>query len=124
MVKYQLNLALSNYPLSLRKPSHLGLAALLNAIDCQDGGDGSFSIYVEERIASLLLACDSNNLLDIRLALATEISLQSTSEPMRAILTAHPPTSHAHIPKHYHHNDINIRNDMGSPRVVACDMMM
>lgn len=115
LVKYQLNLALLNYPLSLNKASNLGLAALLNAIDCQEG-DGSFGALVQDKIGSLLYSCTDALLLDIRFALVTEISLQSVSEPMRAVLTSH------HTSLHYKH--VGIQDDLGSPRVVSYGMMI
>lgn len=97
LVQYQLNLSLLNYSLSLNKASHIGLAALLNAIDSQeqDGDQTSMiSMFLQSEIGSILASTTNggssheNLLLNVRFGLCTEISRQSSSEPMRAILTA------------------------------------
>jgi hypothetical protein len=121
LVQYQLNLSLLNYQFSLKKSSQLALAALLNAIESQER-DGSFAMLVQSRIGAILASSgtfNETNLLNIRCGLCEEISRQSTSEPMRAILTAKnsviaEPSPKTSTPKF----QISSDNITGSPRMV------
>lgn len=122
LVQYQLNLSLLNYQLSLFKCSQLALAALLNAIDSQKEGHGKFCSFVESRIGTILNstgAFNANELLNIRYRLCDEISCQSTSEPMRAILTARTLSLAEHCPKSAIASKFQISGHTGSPRMVT-----
>ena len=101
LVQYQLNLALLNYDLSLNKASHLGLAALLNAIDssswnlsCNNSQEhvkvkddiGSMSTLVQSQICTIMTASagatvvNGDHLVTIRRRLCEEVCRQSPSK--------------------------------------------
>jgi hypothetical protein len=119
LVQYQLSLSLLNYQLSLEKASHLALAALLNAIDSQED-DGSLGVLVQSRIGAILASSghfNESHLVNIRCGLCDEISRQSASEPMRAILTAKISAIAEHSPKTVT-SKFQISSHSGSPRMV------
>lgn len=125
LVKYQINLALLDYQLSQHRSSHLALAALLNAIDSQEI-DGSFTMLVQSRIGGVLHMCSDCLLLDLRCTLCNEIARQSSSEPMRAVLTAKASTAFCQpaATRKMPQGDFISSGLMGSPRVVSYDMLV
>ena len=73
-VRYQLNVALSEYRLSLQRSSHLGLAVLMNAFDDQRLLDEATLYQIQTRIGSLLPSYHQDTIWDIQMALSVAVS--------------------------------------------------
>jgi hypothetical protein len=86
LAKYQVELAVCCYNLSLEKSSLIAFASLLNSIESIETRDGTCSAYFES-MASSILKTDMNRLRLIQMRLYEAVSRQSDSEPMSALLT-------------------------------------
>ena len=74
LVRYQLNVSLSEYRLSLQRSSHLGLAALMNAFDDQAILDEATLYQIQSRIGALLPSYHQETIWDIQMALSIAVS--------------------------------------------------
>jgi Cyclin, N-terminal domain len=124
LVRFQLNASLSDYRLSLQRASHLGLAALINAIDDQGLPmfDEVTSSEVQSRIGSLLPAYDDDIIWDIQFALSAAISSQPgtiSSSLMPAALSTTSSITAKVLSKH-EDRDVSMTGEDrdGSPTVV------
>jgi hypothetical protein len=74
LVRYQLNVALSEYRLSLQRSSHLGLAVMMNALEDQELLDEFTAIQIQSKIGTLLPGYHDEAIWDIQLALSVAVS--------------------------------------------------
>lgn len=102
LVRHQLDASISDYQSNLQRNSHIGLAALVNAIECQESGGNSISTMVQSKIGMLLPAFTEDSLWHIRSvlagALAKEVTLHQTPKTSCNTLLALAQPNHCRSP--------------------------
>jgi Cyclin, N-terminal domain/Cyclin, C-terminal domain len=83
LTKYQLEVAVYDYDLSLRRSSELAFGAILNAMESMHA---DFALHFETMV-SHLLKTEVHQLRDTRVGLLKVISEDSSTQPMCALLT-------------------------------------
>ena len=87
LTKYQIDLMIGNYQLSLEKSSLVAFAALKNSLDAVESLSGSgCSAFLESLAFSILNANDMSKLDRIQKDLFESVSVQSTTESTRSML--------------------------------------